>query len=137
MNIFLKINFLIFSFLISSCSSGNNVEKSSNKLDERIYVFEKKSNLESSSEINYSRFAPVNQLNLKGMPVDFRKIINILEKKDILILIKSLVLSAMKLYRIIQLQKKYIFLIMAMKNQTFFLKSMQRAQNLINLKVFV
>ena len=81
MNIFLKINVLIFSFLISSCSSGNNVEKSSNKLDERIYVFEKKSNLESSSEINYSRFAPVNQLNLKGMPVDFRKIINILEKK--------------------------------------------------------
>ncbi|ENV96749.1 hypothetical protein P7L54_18655 [Acinetobacter bereziniae] len=81
MNIYFKISFLICSFFISSCSSGNNSEKKFIKREKSVYVFENKNDIELSSEINYSRFAPVNQLKLKEIPISLGKIINNIEKK--------------------------------------------------------
>ena len=69
----LKTVFLI-SFSMASYSFGANVEN-------RIFNFEDKEISALSSEINYSRFAPVNQLNLKAMSVDLGEIIKNLEKK--------------------------------------------------------
>lgn len=69
----LKTVFLI-NFSMTSYSFGANVEN-------RIFNFEDKEISALSSEINYSRFAPVNQLNLKAMSVDLGEIIKNLEKK--------------------------------------------------------
>ena len=69
----LKSVFLI-CFSMTSYSFGANVEN-------RIFNFEDKEISALSSEINYSRFAPVNQLNLKAMSVDLGEIIKNLEQK--------------------------------------------------------
>ncbi|WP_428706083.1 hypothetical protein, partial [Staphylococcus aureus] len=59
----------------------NNSEKKFIKREKSVYVFENKNDIELSSEINYSRFAPVNQLKLKEIPISLGKIINNIEKK--------------------------------------------------------
>jgi len=86
----LKTVFLI-NFSMTSYSFGANVEN-------RIFNFEDKEISALSSEINYSRFAPVNQLNLKAMSVDLGEIIKNLEKKVISIGIQSRIVNAMKCY---------------------------------------
>ena len=68
----LKTVFLI-SFSMTSYSFGANVEN-------RIFNFEDKEISALSSEINYSRFAPVNQLNLNAMPIILDKVIKNIEK---------------------------------------------------------
>lgn len=73
-NIF--IGFLIVFFInisITSCSHGTNVDK-------HFFIFEDKNKSALSAEINYSRFAPVNQLNLNAMPIILDKVIKNIEK---------------------------------------------------------
>jgi hypothetical protein len=76
----LKYNFFVWvggvfliSISISSYNCGTNI-------DQCFFIFEDKNKSVLSTEINYSRFAPVNQLNLNAMPIILDKVIKNIEK---------------------------------------------------------
>lgn len=76
----MKYNFFVWVgvvFLISTSVSSYNC---GTNIDQCFFIFEDKNKSVLSTEINYSRFAPVNQLNLNAMPIILDKVIKNIEK---------------------------------------------------------
>lgn len=119
----------LISTSVSSYSYGTNV-------DQRFFIFEDKNKSVLSTEINYSRFAPVNQLNLNAMPIILDKVIKNIEKYGY---VNNEVAKNSRHFEVISYGgtvKEIYFLMVSVTHQSSSLKFMQRILNSIKSKVF-
>lgn len=76
----MKYNIFVWSGVIFLISTSVSPYSYGTNVDQHFFIFEDKNKSVLSTEINYSRFAPVNQLNLNAMPIILDKVIKNIEK---------------------------------------------------------